>query len=47
MRIAHVNNTAGIASILSNPQRFLGYEADVFVFNKYLHRQFGGEKVNY
>jgi glycosyltransferase involved in cell wall biosynthesis len=47
MRIAHVNNTAGIASILSKHQRFLGYEADVFVFNKYLHRQFGGEKVNY
>lgn len=47
MRIAHVNNTAGIASILSKHQRFLGNEADVFVFNKYLHRQFGGEKVNY
>lgn len=47
MRIAHVNNTAGIASILSKQQRFLGNEADVFVFNKYLHRQFGGEKVNY
>lgn len=47
MRIAHVNNTAGIASILSKHQRFLGNKADVFVFNKYLHRQFGGEKVNY
>ncbi len=47
MRIAHVNNTAGIASILSRHQRLLGYEADVFVFNKYLHKQFGGEKVSY
>ena len=47
MRIAHVNNTAGIASILSKHQRLLGNEADVFVFNKYLHRQFGGEKVSY
>ena len=47
MRIAHVNNTAGIASILCRHQRLSGSEADVFVFNKYLHRQFGGEKVNY
>ncbi|HET6640326.1 MAG TPA: glycosyltransferase [Nitrososphaeraceae archaeon] len=47
MRIAHINNTAGIASILSRHQRLLGNEADVFVFNKYLHKQFGGEKVNY
>lgn len=47
MRIAHVNNTAGIASILSKHQRFLGNKADVFVFNKYLYRQFGGEKVNF
>jgi glycosyltransferase involved in cell wall biosynthesis len=47
MRIAHVNNTAGIASILSRHQRLLGNEADVFVFNKFLHRQFGGEKVRY
>ena len=47
MRIAHVNNTAGIASILSRHQRLSGNESDVFVFNKYLHRQFGGEKVSY
>lgn len=47
MRIAHVNNTAGIASILCRHQRLLGNQVDVFVFNKYLHRQFGGEKVSY
>jgi glycosyltransferase involved in cell wall biosynthesis len=42
-----VNNTAGIASILSRHQLLLGNEVDVFVFNKYLHRQFGGEKIAY
>jgi glycosyltransferase involved in cell wall biosynthesis len=42
-----VNNTAGIASILSRQQLLLGNEVNVFVFNKYLYRQFGGEKVNY
>jgi glycosyltransferase involved in cell wall biosynthesis len=47
VRIAHINNTAGIASILSRHQRLLGNEADVFVFNKYLYRQFGGKKINY
>ena len=34
MRIAHVNNTAGIASILCRHQRLSGSEADVFVFNR-------------
>lgn len=47
LRIAHVNNTAGIASILCRHQRLFGNQADVFVFNKYLHRQFGGERVSY
>jgi hypothetical protein len=47
LRIAHVNNTAGIASILSRHQQSLGNVADVFVFNRYLYRQFGGIKVNY
>ena len=47
MKIAHVNNTAGIASILSRRQRSLGNVVEVYVFNKYLHRQFGGTKINY
>ena len=42
-----MNNTAGIASILSRHQLLLGNEVKVFVFNKYLYRQFGGEKINY
>lgn len=47
MKIAHINNTAGIASVLSKCQRSLGNASDVYVFNNYLHRQFGGIKVNY
>lgn len=47
LKIAHVNNTAGIASILSRHQQLLGNQSDVFVFNKYLHRQFGEEMINY
>jgi glycosyltransferase involved in cell wall biosynthesis len=47
MKIAHINNTSGIASILSTFQKKQGHEADVFVFNKLISNQFGGNMINY
>lgn len=47
MKIAHINNIAGIGSIIAGEQCNLGYQADVFVFNDTIFRQFGGIKVNY
>ncbi len=47
MKIAHINNTSGIASTLSRRQRSLGNVVEVYVFNKYLYQQFGGTKINY
>ena len=47
MKIAHINNISGVASILSNYQRKQGHEVDVFVFNKLISNQFGGNMINY
>ena len=47
MKIAHINNTSGIASILSTFQKKQGHEVDVFVFNKLILNQFGGIMINY
>jgi hypothetical protein len=47
MKIAHINNTSGVASELSQQQKSDGHESEVFVFNKLTHRQFGGNKFNY
>src|SRR6266487_2212635 len=47
MKIAHINNTSGIASIIANQQRRQGHEVDVFVFNDTIFKQFGGSKLNY
>ena len=47
MKIAHINNTSGIASIVAEEQKKLGHEVDVFVFNKIIHSQFGGIMINY
>ena len=47
MKIAHINNTSGIASILSTFQKKQGHEVDVFVFNKLIFNQFGGIMINY
>jgi hypothetical protein len=48
MRIAHINNISGIASIIAEYQRTKRYpKSDVFVFNKIIHRQFGGTMINY
>jgi hypothetical protein len=47
MKIAHINNTSGIASIIAEQQRREGHEVDVFVFNDTIFKQFGGNKLNY
>jgi len=47
MKIAHINNTSGIASIIAEQQRREGHEVDVFVFNDTIFKQFGGSKLNY
>jgi len=48
MRIAHINNVSGIASIIAEYQRTRQYyKSDVFVFNKIIHKQFGGTMINY
>lgn len=47
MKIAHINNTSGIASIIAKEQKKNGHEVDIFVFNKIIHSQFGGNMINY
>jgi hypothetical protein len=47
MKIAHINNISGIASIIAKEQRKHGHDVDIFVFNKMIHSQFGGVMVNY
>jgi glycosyltransferase involved in cell wall biosynthesis len=47
MRIAHVNNIAGVASTLSEYQKKQGHEAEVYVFNKLISKQFEGILINY
>jgi len=47
MKIAHINNTAGVASVLAKQQNNTGHTAEVFVFNSATQRQFGGKKFNY
>ena len=47
MKIAHINNTSGIASVIAKEQKKDGHEVDVFVFNKIIHSQFGGIMINY
>jgi glycosyltransferase involved in cell wall biosynthesis len=47
MKIAHINNTSGIATVLAKQQRREGHEVDVFVFNDKTFKQFGGNKLNY
>jgi len=47
MKIAHIGNTAGIASIIAVEQRKKGHFVDIFVFDSVTHRQFGGIRINY
>jgi hypothetical protein len=47
MRIAHINNTAGVASIVAQGQKNHGNLVDVFVFNRKTQNLFGGTKINY
>ncbi len=47
MKIVHINNTAGIASLLAWQQKNMGHTAEVFTFNSATQRQFGGKKFIY
>ena len=47
MKIAHIGNTAGVASIISDEQRKNNHAVEVFVFNKLLYQQFGGTFIDY
>ena len=47
MKIVHINNTAGVASVLARQQNNMGHTAEVFVFNSATQKQFGGKKFNY
>lgn len=47
MKIAHINNISGVASIIAEQQRKQGYKADVYVFNNTIYNQFGGIKYYY
>ena len=47
MKIAQINNTSGIGSIIAEYQNRQGHISDVFVFNRIIHRQFGGNKLKY
>ena len=46
MKIAQINNTSGIGSIIAEDQNRQGHVSEVFVFNRTIHRQFGGNKLN-
>lgn len=47
MKIAHINNTSGIATVVAKQQRREGHEVEVFVFNDKIFKQFGGNNLNY
>ena len=47
MRIAHINNISGVASLLAEEQSRLDYQTDVFVFNKKIFKQFGRNQIKY
>jgi glycosyltransferase involved in cell wall biosynthesis len=46
MKIAHVGNTAGVASTIANEQHKRGHNVDVFVFDDITQNQFGGMRIN-
>jgi glycosyltransferase involved in cell wall biosynthesis len=47
VKIAHIGNTAGVASTIANEQRKRGHKVDVFVFDDRTQKQFGGKRINY
>ena len=47
MKIAHIGNTAGVASTLACEQRTKGHTVDVFVFDDITEKQFGGTRIKY
>src|SRR5215475_9943075 len=47
LKVAHINNVAGVPITIAKQQKRNGYTSDVFVFNKINHSLFGGKKFNY
>jgi hypothetical protein len=47
LKIAHINNIAGVPITIANQQKRVGHSSDVYVFNKIAYKLFGGNKVNY
>jgi hypothetical protein len=47
LKIAHVNNTAGIASIMSAEQEKMGHTSTIYVFDRTTYHLFGGKKIDY
>jgi len=47
MKIAHIGNTAGVASTLANEQRKKDHTVDVYVFDDITKKQFGGTRIKY
>jgi glycosyltransferase involved in cell wall biosynthesis len=47
LKIAHIGNTAGVASIIAEEQKKNNHTVEVFVFDKLLHEQFGGTFIDY
>ncbi len=47
LQIAHIGNTAGVATLLAEEQRNRNNTVEVFVFNELLHKQFGGTFIDY
>lgn len=47
LKIAHIGNTAGIASVLADEQLNKNHDVEVFVFDELQQKQFGGVLVNY
>ena len=47
MNIAHIGNTAGIASTLALQQKRRGNSVEVFVFDDLTEKMFGGRIINY
>ena len=47
MKIAHINNTSGVPSTIARQQNKENHVSEVFLFNKFHFKAFGGRKFNY
>jgi hypothetical protein len=47
VKIAHINNTSGVPSAIARQQNKENHVSEVFLFNKFHFKAFGGRKFNY